>query len=354
MRGRRRDEPEERRDHAQREHREDPGLAVVVRAGDHERARHQSDRGRRLLVMLHGDAEQLPLRDQHDESGHDARTRPCRSSGCPARRRRARCRSGTRPARRARPRSGRAGRDPLPPPPRSAPASWGRPAPRSPRPPSAARRRPRRGPTGCRPRPRRRGCRRTGRRPTSGLGDAHDALVRLVVERIVHVDRTGEVLGRGLDVLRRRGLVVAHGQVVTAEPPAADASGTSNKPPWSVSASVDSGGGREVVADVLVLDRLPHQLVDGLEHAGVVPGVLVVFVIDRRTGSQMRGIRLVGDHDRLALRRTDGDVLLLRACRRAGVDSSDSQSTSRMGAKNLSRSSNRSSPPGLSSATRPP
>ena len=69
--GRRRDEPEERRDHAQREHREDPGFPVVVRAGDHERARHQADRGRRLLVMLHGDAEQLPLCDQHDESGHD-------------------------------------------------------------------------------------------------------------------------------------------------------------------------------------------------------------------------------------------------------------------------------------------
>ena len=112
------------------------------------------------------------------------------------------------------------------------------------------------------------------------------------------------------------------------------------------------------VVDVLVLDRLTHELVDRLQHAGVVPGVLVVFVIvdRRRDGSQTRHVRTRRrSRSGSGSDGADRDVLLLGdLARRRPTSRSDSQSTSRMGAKNLSRSSNRSSPPGLSSATRPP
>ena len=72
----------------------------------------------------------------------------------------------------------------------------------------------------------------------------------------------------------------------------------------------------EVGLDVLVLDRFTHELVDRLQHAGVVPGVLVVFLIlDRRRDGRDRHIGLVGDHDRIGFRRADRDVLLLRSAR---------------------------------------
>ena len=141
------------------------GLAVVVRAGDHQGARHQSDGGRRLLMLLHGDAEQLPLGDQDDERRNDGERAladhqaPERDAGQddPVRNAAGTSRSPSPGPRRSRsaPTSTEA-----------APASWDR---RGPRP---HHHRPRGSVVlievgaGCRPRRRRRGCRRTGRLPS--------------------------------------------------------------------------------------------------------------------------------------------------------------------------------------------
>jgi hypothetical protein len=71
--------------------------------------------------------------------------------------------------------------------------------------------------------------------------------------------------------------------------------------------------GERFVDGVNVLHRLAHQFVDGLQHAGVVPGVvIVIIVVDRGDRRADRHVRFVGDHDRFTLRGTNGDVLLLR------------------------------------------
>ena len=64
-------EPQERRHDPQCEHGEDAGLTVVVGPRDHEAAGDQPDERGRLLMVLHADPEELALRDQHDEPGHD-------------------------------------------------------------------------------------------------------------------------------------------------------------------------------------------------------------------------------------------------------------------------------------------
>ena len=148
------------------------------------------------------------------------------------------------------------------------------------------------------------------RRSRSGR-HADDVLARLVLQRIVRLDRTREVLGRGFDVFGRRDLVVVHRALVRAVP----CRGIGDVEQIAL---IDHGRrhlvlGERFVDGVNVLHRLAHQFVDGLQHAGVVPGVVVVIIVVDRGGRRAdRHIRFVGDHDRLTLRGTNGDVLLLR------------------------------------------
>ena len=355
------DEPQERRDHAQREHREDPGLAVVVRAGDHQGARHQSDGGRRLLMLLHGDAEQLPLRHQDDERRNDGE-RALADHQAPER-----------DAGQDDPGEERGGHVALPfagatPIEIGAHLHRGRLLPAG----TAEAL----GPDHHRPR----GSvvlievrqdvvldvaavdvgEQVVTRRGGGLlrHDGHDLVDGLVVRSFVDMDRAGEMLGGRLDVFRRRLVVVArsvvHGLGRVEEPALVRRHPGVGRVGWTGCGfgADDSCRGRR---------RCPRPRSASPMSSSIGSSTLVSYQASSSSSSSSivdeAGETVTSGSSAITTGSgSDGRTATCSSCDppdAAGV-SSDSQSTSRMGAKNLSRSSNRSSPPGLSSATRPP
>ena len=110
---------------------------------------------------------------------------------------------------------------------------------------------------------------------------------RLIVESTVGADRVGEVLRRGLDILRRRHVIVVDRRIVRGlgnveETALIRRAAGAFDIGADIGADVRTDIGVDIALDVLVLDRLTQELVDGLQHAGVVPRAVVVFVVDRR------------------------------------------------------------------------
>ena len=151
-----------------------------------------------------------------------------------------------------------------------------------------------RGRTGCRPRPSSAvGCPRTGRRPRSHAGarrrrtrPRRRRTARRRARRSHVGTEPGEVLGRGLE--SSAGGASSSSAVASATHGVSSARRrvrrTTRLRRRRRAARLPLDG--RLVADVLVLDRLAHQFVDRLQHAGVVPGgVVVVVLVDRGRGA---------------------------------------------------------------------
>ena len=225
--------------------------------------------------------------------------------------------------------------------------------------------------------------------PTSRALRVHDVVLAFERRHVALVaDRAREVFGRSLEIrlgrgggFRRRPRRTTAGRMRRgrrAHPPPAIPPcrcSTSSVIPASSSPSMNrsawpawgSGCGASVAAVGLIVNELAHvdDLVGGRR-------IRVVDTFDRRRSRWCRtSCRRRRDRRPRALRRRHararrllgagvaGSPALTATCSslgtsRAPAEAGSSQSTSLMGAKNLSRSSKRSSPSRLSSATRPP
>ena len=332
--------PEERGDHAEREHRRGRGLAPPVGPEHHERPGHESDQGGRPEVVLDQHPEQLPLGDQHQESRRRPRSRPV-----PPRARRRRRPPGPRPVMKAArdiavARHGAAAID------LRADLDGGGLLPARSGDAFAAH--------------------DDGSRRGGVLHIGEQLLLHVVGTELAqqvgfsrlpgeHVDRLGrigliarqgprEMIGSGLELLRG-------GRAERRPPrPRGPRSPASDRRPGRMPASPRRPPARRIPRrdDLIRLlgrpRRLAEDLVDLLELAGVVPGRR------RRRGRRSAPQRRPRGAGSAAIARCGRPHAPRQAAFAAG-SSGSSQSTSLIGAKNLSRSSNSSSPPRSSLAT---